>query len=74
MSCEQGTKISTDHEHTHHFLYDQSTTNTSIKGICKRKVKGSSALAFPLAQKCLGPWNTAEGWQLANMKVAKGSH
>lgn len=74
MSREQETKISTDHEHTHHFLYDQSTANTGIKRICKRKVKGSSALALPLAQKGLGPWSTAEGWRLANMKVAKGSH
>lgn len=45
MSCEQKTKISTDHEHTRHFLYDQSTTSISVEGICEGW-KGSSALAL----------------------------
>lgn len=61
MSREQETKISTDHEHTHHFLYDQSNPNTSIKGICKRKVKGSLALTLPLPRRAL---TLDTGWTL----------
>lgn len=65
MSCEQKTKISTDHEDTHHFLYDQSTTKTSIKGICK-SWKGKEALPLPpLPRRALAPdtqWtDTAKG-------------